>query len=255
MGKNSNKNKKLTNDMILQKFSFTFTRDAEWFKRTHEKIKEVKDDMDKKFYTPEKKAQKIDFIRKLQNKLKDYKDAMKFEQKYKGIRFFERRKLERMLKKVNKEIEAQSKEDVEKLKELEEKKKKIVDDINYVKFYPKSYKYYSLFPNNDKDNPETLKKIEKMRKKIAFYVFLIFNNQVNKKGNNNEESDEEEKEDKEGVDNGDETTVKKSENLKSKTKKKTFKQSDNIDYEKETHKKSKNNNNIENDNFFVFEEE
>ena len=58
MGKNSNisnmnnlkKKGKLTNDMILEKFSFTFTRDAEWFKRTYEMVGKVKEDLDKKLY-------------------------------------------------------------------------------------------------------------------------------------------------------------------------------------------------------------
>ena len=37
-------------------------------------------------------------------------------------------------------------------------------------------KYYSLLPNKDKENAETLKKIDKMRNKIDFFVnFLIFN--------------------------------------------------------------------------------
>jgi hypothetical protein len=112
----------------------------------------------------------------LNNKLKDYKDATKFADTYKKVRFVERRKLERMLKKVGKEIDAlkltenPDESKVKELKDLEEKKKDIVNNINYVKFYPKSYKYYSLFPNNDQDNPETKKKIEKMRSKIAYYV-------------------------------------------------------------------------------------
>lgn len=179
---NNRSKKRMTDEMILEKLNYSFTRDAEWFKRTYDKVGKVKEDLDKKFYTEEKKAQKIDFIRKLKTKLKDYKDALNNEQKYKGIRFFERRKLERMLKKVNKEIDSlknsQSDIDESKIKELEEKKENIIKDINYVKFYPKTYKYYSLFPNKDKDNPETLKKVEKMRRKIHFFVsfnvILIF---------------------------------------------------------------------------------
>ncbi len=171
-GKNShNKKPKLTNELILDKLNYTFSRDAEWFKKTMTKIDTVKRELDTKFYKEEQKAQKIDFITKLKTKLKDYKDAMQFAEKYKKIRFFERRKLERMLTKAKKEIaQVQKNSEEAKLKELEEKKEKIVKDINYVKFYPKTYKYYSLFPNNDKENPVTLKKIGKMRRKIEFYV-------------------------------------------------------------------------------------
>ena len=172
----SKKNPKLTNEIIMEKLNYSFSRDAEWFKKTMNKIQSVKDELDRKFYTPEKKAQKFDFLKKLKSKLNDYKDAMKFSEKYRKIRFFERRKLERMLTKVKKEILSKKEEDIEKIKSLKENQIKIETDINYVKYYPKSYKYYSLFPNNDKDNPETLKKIEKMRKKIDFYVFIFFMN-------------------------------------------------------------------------------
>ena len=34
-----------------------------------------------------KKKQKIDYIYKLKSKLKDYKDAIKFESRYKKVRF------------------------------------------------------------------------------------------------------------------------------------------------------------------------
>lgn len=183
--KKFNKKQKLTNDMIMEKLNFSFTRDAEWFKKTIQKIESVKEDLDRKFYPEEKKKGKIDFIRRLQNKIKDFKDAMKFAETYRKVRFFERRKLERMLTKINKEIEKfeqteSSCEDKEQykisLKELNKKKENIIRDINYVKFYPKSYKYYALLPNKDKENAETLKKIDKMRKKIDFFVnFLIFN--------------------------------------------------------------------------------
>jgi hypothetical protein len=173
--KNFNKKRnQVTNQTLLQKYTYTFTRDAEWFKKTMEKIDKVKQELDSKFYNEEKKKQKIDFIRKLQTKLKDYKDAIKFTEVYKKVKFFERKKLEKNLKKIKKEIEDENakgeKVDPEKVKELEEKKEQIITDINYVKFYPKTYKYYSLFPKNDKDNPETKIKIEKMRKKIDFYV-------------------------------------------------------------------------------------
>ena len=166
------KRNNVTNQTLLQKYTYTFTRDAEWFKKTMEKIEKVKQEMDSKFYTDEKRRQKIDFIRKMQTKLKDYKDAIKFTEKYKMVKFFERKKLEKNLKRITKEIEDEKlkNENEEKLKELSEKKDNIVRDINYVKFYPKTYKYYSLFPKNDKDNEETKIKIEKMRKKIDFYV-------------------------------------------------------------------------------------
>jgi hypothetical protein len=123
---------KITNESLLEKMNLEFSRDAEWFKRTNEKLQSVKDDLEKKFYSDEKKLEKLDFIRKLRNKLKDYKDAIKFTEKYKKIRFFERRKLERMLKKVGKEIK-NNEGNTEKVNELNTKKNEIVNNINYVK--------------------------------------------------------------------------------------------------------------------------
>lgn len=122
------KYKKVSTEDLLDKFNLTFSRDAEWFKRTCENIQKTKNELDRKFYIEEKKAQKFDFLRKLQTKIRDYKDSIKYAEKYKKVRFFERRKLERMLTKVNKGITLNGS-----TLELEEKKNKIVNDINYVK--------------------------------------------------------------------------------------------------------------------------
>jgi len=146
---------KLNNDEVLEKFNFNFSRDAEWYKKTNDKISEVKEELDNKFYTPEKKKGKIDFIRKLKDKLKDYRDAINFSEKYKKVKFVERRKLERMLTKVKKEIyafelsikkelDADPNKNILELKiqcnDAKIKRDKIIADINYVKviiiFFP-----------------------------------------------------------------------------------------------------------------------
>ncbi len=141
---------KLNNDEVLEKFNFNFSRDAEWYKKTNDKIEEIKDDLDKKFYSPEKKKEKIEFIRKLKDKLKDYRDAINFAEKYKKVKFVERRKLERMLTKANKEIksmEEEIKKEIEsdpnknildmkiQLNDNIMKRDKIVQNINYVKVF------------------------------------------------------------------------------------------------------------------------
>lgn len=182
MGKKTKKFSKITKESLLQSMNYDFSRDAEWFKRTNNKIDSIKEDLNKNFYSEEKKKQKIEFLQKLKNKIKDYTDAKKFEARYKKVRFVERRKLERKLIKVRKEIEAEK--DNNKLIELKEKENNIINDINYVKYYPKTYKYYSLFPNNDADKEELIHKREKMRKKIEFYL-----NQKTKKHQNEKEED------------------------------------------------------------------
>ncbi len=122
---------KITTDSLLEKMNLTFSRDAEWFKRTTEKFAETKEDLDKNFYSADKKAGKIDFIKKLKNKINDYKDAQKFAERYKKIRFVERRKLERKLKQITDKIIKEENE--ENKKELNVEKEKIVSDVNYVK--------------------------------------------------------------------------------------------------------------------------
>lgn len=123
--KNGQNKHKVTNRELLSEYAFKSTKNAEWFKRTISKIEEVKLELDNKFLSEAQRAAKIDFIRKLSTKVKDYKDAHKNAVLYKKIRFFERRKLERILKKLNKEKEGDE--------ENEKQKKKIIDDIEYVK--------------------------------------------------------------------------------------------------------------------------
>jgi len=195
MGKKKPKWEKITNESLLTKMKYNFSRDAEWFKRTNQKIQETKEELEKNFYDENKKKQKIDFIYRLKAKLKDYKDAIKFESRYKKVRFVERRKLERKLNHINKSIE--NEKDDDKLKELKKEKQDIVDNINYVKYYPKTYKYYSLFPNKDSDNQDMVKKREKMKQKIKFYL----NGKKNKKNQKFSDSEEEEPENKEETKN------------------------------------------------------
>ena len=195
MGKKKPKWEKITNESLLTKMKYNFSRDAEWFKRTNQKIQETKEELEKNFYDENKKKQKIDFIYRLKAKLKDYKDAIKFESRYKKVRFVERRKLERKLNHINKSIE--NEKDDDKLKELKKEKQDIVDNINYVKYYPKTYKYYSLFPNKDSDNQDMVKKREKMKQKIKFYL----NGKKNKKNQKFSDSEEEEPENKEEIKN------------------------------------------------------
>jgi len=75
-----------------------------------------------------------------------------------------------MLVKVNKQIEAMDKTNKDELLKLETEKKEVIDNINYVKFFPKTYKYLSLFPKNDVENQNTKFKIHKIREKIKMHL-------------------------------------------------------------------------------------
>ena len=258
MGKKKQKREKITNESLLEKMKFDFSRDAEWFKRTNQKIQETKDDLNKNFYDETKKKQKIDFIHKLKAKLKDYKDAIKFESRYKKVRFVERRKLERKLKHINKSIE--NEKDENKKKELKKEKENIIDNINYVKYYPKTYKYYSLFPNKDADNEEIIKKREKMKQKIKFFLNGKKNkrndvidsdkeskNDLNEDENENENDDDISENDDKKVKNKKEKNEGKEKEIKEKKEKKDKK---NIGQDYESFKKKK----IFKDDFFELDE-
>ena len=173
-------------ESLLKKMEYDFSRDAEWFKRTNKKIEEIKQELEKKFYSEDKRKQKVEFMLKLKGKVKDYEDAKKFEERYKKVRFVERRKLERKMKRVKKMLEECNGKDDEERKRLVKEEEEIEKDLNYVKFYPKTYKYYSLFPNKDKDKKEMVEKREMMRKKIEFYV----NRKMKKKGGNDNNDNE-----------------------------------------------------------------
>ena len=226
MGKKQKK-EKITNETLLSKMQYDFSRDAEWFKRTTQKLEETKEDLNKNFYNETKKKQKLDFIHKLKSKLKDYKDAIKFESRYKKIRFIERRKLERKLNHINKNIE--NEKDEKNKEKLKKEREEIIEDINYVKYYPKTYKYYSLFPNQDAENEDMIKKREKMKQKIKFFLNNKKNKSSNKEikekdiDNNIEDKDEENKSEENNSENNNEEEEKESEeekNIKEKHKEK-----------------------------------
>ena len=217
MGKKQKK-EKITNETLLSKMQYDFSRDAEWFKRTTQKLEETKEDLNKNFYNETKKKQKLDFIHKLKSKLKDYKDAIKFESRYKKIRFIERRKLERKLNHINKNIE--NEKDEKNKEKLKKEREEIIEDINYVKYYPKTYKYYSLFPNQDAENEDMIKKREKMKQKIKFFLNNKKNKSSNKEikekdiDNNIEDKDEENKSEENNSENNNEEEEKESEEEK-----------------------------------------
>ena len=244
MGKKQKK-EKITNETLLSKMQYDFSRDAEWFKRTTQKLEETKEDLNKNFYNETKKKQKLDFIHKLKSKLKDYKDAIKFESRYKKIRFIERRKLERKLNHINKNIE--NEKDEKNKEKLKKEREEIIEDINYVKYYPKTYKYYSLFPNQDAENEDMIKKREKMKQKIKFFLNNKKNKSSNKEikekdiDNNIEDKDEENKSGENNSENNNEEEEKESEeekNIKEKHKEKIKKEK----------KEKDNNRNIQGQN-------
>lgn len=100
-------------------------------------------------------------------RLKDEHDRREKERaiakKYRMIKFFEKRKLQRTLdmivQKGNKEEDA-------------EQKKQIMVDLRYINEYPKDKKYLSLFPNGG-HTEESRKRLEDMREQIVSKSTLV----------------------------------------------------------------------------------
>ncbi|CAG9325794.1 unnamed protein product [Blepharisma stoltei] len=93
--------------------------------------------------------------------------------KYKTIRFFEQKKVGRKLKKINKEIEEQGENE-----DLLQQKRSLMDDLNYIKYYPINKKYVSLFAESSENSEKERiimrkhinKIIEKKQKKKLMHL-------------------------------------------------------------------------------------
>lgn len=100
-----------------------------------------------------KKAKETELVELL--RIRDEHDRRELErkiaEKYRMVRFFERRKLERILENLGDEDK--------------ERKKQVERDLRYVKEYPKGRKYVALFPKGG-HTEESRQKLEEMRVEI-----------------------------------------------------------------------------------------
>ncbi|KIW73138.1 hypothetical protein PV04_01279 [Phialophora macrospora] len=101
-----------------------------------------------------------------QNKLKQ--DARKNLQRYHFIRFIERQKSERNLKKLVRERDSCS-DDIAR-RELEKQIHITEVDLNYAKYAPLGDKYISLFPNDHTDNKDKKKRGKFQMNRLDFAV-------------------------------------------------------------------------------------
>lgn len=107
-------------------------------------------------------------LRDLKKQLKKQKEALKFDLKYKKIKFGEKRKLIRNMEKTKKALaEAELKNDANAKKECEATLKVQNDQLTYINHFPVMWKYISLFPSVDteeskKQREATMAKVLKM---------------------------------------------------------------------------------------------
>ncbi|KAK3145794.1 hypothetical protein QOZ80_3BG0257630 [Eleusine coracana subsp. coracana] len=102
----------------------------------------------------EKKLEELKRQQELQNQLAVQRTVQLRDRK---IKFFERRKVERMIRRLEKQ-QRSSPDDVS------NKLSKLREDLEYVRFFPKNEKYVSLFAGGN--NPDIVEKRNKWRKQI-----------------------------------------------------------------------------------------
>lgn len=102
----------------------------------------------------EKKLEELKRQQELQNQLAIQRTVQLRDRK---IKFFERRKIERMIRRLEKQQRSNADDASNKLSKLKE-------DLEYVRFFPKNEKYVSLFSGGN--TPDMLEKRNKWRKQI-----------------------------------------------------------------------------------------
>ncbi|XP_074590485.1 uncharacterized protein LOC141846363 [Curcuma longa] len=114
-----------------------------------------------------------DEVRKAQeNKLEELKQQQELQTRLelehkirlrdKKIKFFERRKIERMIRRLEKQQRTSSNHALD--ESMLDQLSKLKEDLNYVRFFPKTEKYVSLFVGGD--NPAIADKRNKLRQQV-----------------------------------------------------------------------------------------
>ncbi|XP_072952468.1 uncharacterized protein [Typha angustifolia] len=107
----------------------------------------------------EKKLEELKRQQEIQSRLAVEREIQLRDRK---IKFFERRKIERMLRRLEKQQRSSSNHVLE--GRLSDQLSKLREDLEYVRFYPKTVKYISLFAGGD--TPDIVDKRNRLRKQI-----------------------------------------------------------------------------------------
>lgn len=81
------------------------------------------------------------------NKLKDLKK--KHESRYHMVKFFERKKVTRLIHKIIKQLNNLKEHDFEARKKLESQRQALEDDLTYIMYYPINMKYVALYAESE----------------------------------------------------------------------------------------------------------
>ncbi|GBB97509.1 hypothetical protein RclHR1_00030066 [Rhizophagus clarus] len=130
-------------------------RDTERYLKTNEKLS-AKGQVSLERHL---KACKLSLIERMaENKEKN------LTSKYRMVKHFDRKKVERAIKKIQKQLnEAQTSQEK---KELEKKLYELQIDFNYILYYPKNLKYLALHPTSGGDDGKMISKRNEIRQII-----------------------------------------------------------------------------------------
>ena len=106
----------------------------------------------------------LEFMQNKQDEKQQYKKDAKMIKKYKMVKFFEKRKLWRQHRAVMKELN--NSPDDQRTEELLELQKKILQDMNYIKYFPQDRKYISLFPAEPYGNQDVIAEQEQLHQHV-----------------------------------------------------------------------------------------
>ncbi|XP_010936119.1 rRNA-processing protein EFG1 isoform X2 [Elaeis guineensis] len=107
----------------------------------------------------EKKLEELKKHQEIQSRLSIER---KIQLRDRKIKFFERRKIERMIRRLEKQQRTSSDHTSE--GKISDQLSKLREDLEYVRFFPKTEKYVSLFVGGD--NPDIVDKRNRLRKQI-----------------------------------------------------------------------------------------
>ncbi|KAL8490941.1 hypothetical protein ACS0TY_022813 [Phlomoides rotata] len=110
----------------------------------------------------EAQEKKLEELKKQQDMHNRLAVERKIFMRNKKIKFFERRKVERMIRRLEKQQRASTGQALE--TEIANQLSKLKEDLEYVKFFPKTEKYVSLFMGGDE--AEIVEKRNSLRKQI-----------------------------------------------------------------------------------------
>ncbi|PKA46942.1 hypothetical protein AXF42_Ash020927 [Apostasia shenzhenica] len=110
----------------------------------------------------ESQEKKLEELRKLQETQLCLAAERKLQLRDKKIKFFERRKIERMIRRLEKQQRSSTDNALE--DKISGQLVKLREDLEYVRFFPKTEKYVSLFVGGDK--PDIIDKRNQLRKQI-----------------------------------------------------------------------------------------